>query len=105
MQNSTLIIVILACWRITSLFVHEAGPWDIFSRLREWAGLEYDAAGQVIDSRHKLLEVLACVWCLSLWIGAALLALYLIGGDNLLVAVSLPFALSMGSIIMERLMG
>jgi len=105
MQSSTIFVAILACWRITTLIVYEAGPWDIFSKIREMAGLEYDGAGQVTGSRYRLLEALGCVWCMSMWVGAALLAFYLVGGEDLLFAISLPFALSMGCIIVERLMG
>ena len=105
MQSSTLIIAVLATWRITSLFVYEAGPWDVFSRLRELAGLEYGARGESVSAKYKILEVLFCVWCLSLWVGGLFLLIYLVLGEGWVVAASLPFALSMGAIVVDRLTG
>ena len=47
-----LILLSLAVWRITALFVYDDGPWDVFVRLR-------DAIG----------GPLTCFWCTSVWVG------------------------------------
>lgn len=45
----------LACYRLTVLIARDAGPWRIFSRLRE------------NDRYSKLLK---CPYCVSVWCGA-----------------------------------
>ena len=45
------ILLSLAAWRITALFVYDDGPWGIFVRLR-------DAIG----------GPLTCFWCTSVWV-------------------------------------
>lgn len=105
MQSGTFLILALACWRITSLVVYEQGPFDIFSKIRDIAGLEYDTSGNVTGSRVKILSGLGCVWCISIWVGLLLLGVYLLFGEAVAVAASLPFSLSMGAIVIDRLLG
>ena len=76
----------LCVWRLTHLVVVEDGPWRILARLREsrdglWSGL------------------LACFYCLSLWI--ALPLAILIGETTFERALLWP-ALSAAAILMER---
>lgn len=104
-SDGTLVIAIMACWRVTALIVYDSGPFEMFSRLREFAGLEYDHMGNVVDARNGLLKGVACVWCVSVWVALAQLALFLAWGETALLVVSLPFALSMGAIILDRLVG
>ena len=54
------VLVALATWRITHLFVEEDGPGDAIVRLRRRAGNGW--AGQAMD----------CFYCLSLWVAAPL---------------------------------
>lgn len=68
-------VAILATWRISSLFAKEDGPFHIFVRLRSVRGL-----GDLLD----------CLWCVSVWVGA-LVGLLLHFG---LTWVLVPFALS-----------
>lgn len=86
------IILALAVWRISSLLTNdsERGPWDLLTEFRWWAR-QYSGAFE-------------CVWCMSIWIA-------------IIVAVSywtipvyttwfcLPFALSAGAIIVDRITG
>lgn len=81
------IIAALACWRITSLFLREDGPFAVFVHLRTLA------------RRYSVFDgALACFWCGSVWfaIGVTLVALT----DYWWVLA--PFSLSAVAILVER---
>jgi len=84
---ATLLIAVLAVWRVTHLFWGEDGPGDIFVRLRRRAGGSW--FGRLLD----------CFYCLSLWV-AAPVAWKL--GCNWLERVLLWAGLSAGAILLER---
>jgi hypothetical protein len=72
------LIIGLATWRVTSLFVHEAGPWDVFVRVRDLMGFEHDE-GHVIGTPQGFWGGLfSCVWCLSMWVAPVIGILFLI---------------------------
>lgn len=52
----SLVLGILATWRIAHLLAHEDGPWDAIVRLR--AALGDGALGRLVD----------CFHCVSLWV-------------------------------------
>jgi hypothetical protein len=54
-----LLLTILAVWRVTALVAYEAGPFDVFVRLRR---------GLV---KVGLARLVGCFYCLSLWISCA----------------------------------
>ena len=85
---TTLLITVLAVWRITHLFSAEDGPGDIFLRLRRLAGRSF--FGQLLD----------CFYCLSLWFAAP--AAWL-SGDTWLQRALLWLALSGAAILLERI--
>lgn len=84
----TLVISILAVWRVTHLFWGEDGPWDVIVRLRRLAG--NSVAGSLLD----------CFYCLSLWIAAPLAGLM---GHTWLERGLLWLAFSAGAILLERI--
>jgi len=94
----TYILLSLATWRITSLLVHEDGPWDIFLRLRRRAGLEND----IEIPAGFFPGVLSCIWCCSIWVGMGWTLLFWLvpGGVEWL---ALPFVFSALAIGWERL--
>lgn len=60
----------LATWRISSLLVNEAGPWEIFLRLRRLMGIEHDKGKQkTIIPDGFFAGLFSCIWCMSLWVG------------------------------------
>ena len=92
-----LLIYALAVYRVTSLFCHERGPFDVFARLRAWAGIRTvtrtEGGSSPLDSSTGQwspafeweetvaegfwAELLNCPLCLSVWFSAlAVLALY-----------------------------
>lgn len=72
----TIILSILATWRITSLFSYEEGPFNIFGRFR------------------KIVKI-DCFWCYSVWFGAFVSYL---GGFSIVDWL----AFSAGAIILEE---
>lgn len=54
---------LFAIWRLSAMLVNEAGPFEVFERLR------YKARDTMLGA---LLE---CVWCTSVWVSALLLIL------------------------------
>ena len=96
-------IYTLATWRISSLIVNEGGPGSVFVRLRELAGITHDEDGnKLIIPDRFLAGVFSCMWCASIWIGG-----FWAGMAWLWPAAGLPlamaFALSAGTILIERL--
>lgn len=89
-----LLILGLATWRISSLFVYEDGPWFIFLNIRKWAGLQYDDLGRLAASKENLLAgALSCLWCFSIWVALVFAVLYLIQPDiTLKIATALSFS-------------
>jgi hypothetical protein len=79
----TLLILILATWRISSLLTNEEGPFEILSRLR------------------KLTGAFDCLWCMSIWTGVFITGLYWYS-SGLATLLCLPFALSAGAVAWEK---
>jgi len=97
----TIFILILATWRLSSLLADEAGPWDMFSRLRVLAGVRYDDVGQPYGT-NALARGVMCVWCVSVWVGAGWALLYYVA-PGVAFWLALPFALSGGTILIEEM--
>lgn len=64
-----LLLIGLAAWRLTALVSYERGPFDIFLRMRSALGFEHGDNGEPTAWPDKTLtKMLACPWCLGLWI-------------------------------------
>ena len=78
------LIICLAAWNISSLLVQENGPFDVFKRLRYHAGVDMDPHNALykrygIGRFHEnIAELFMCVWCMSRWVAAILVALYML---------------------------
>jgi hypothetical protein len=110
MSFLTLLLTVLAAWRVASLLVNEDGPGAIFARLRRWAGIGYvvqmDGQGQPTSMRVAkgwLAEGLTCVWCVSVWAAAAFVLLSLSPYAMPVVAVLRDvLAVSAGAILLHE---
>lgn len=81
------VLGVLAVWRVTHLLHAEAGPWDIFARLRRRLGTGFMGA------------LFGCFYCLSVWIAAPLA--YAVGETWKEILLLWP-AFSAGAILLER---
>jgi len=93
------LILILATWRVTSLLSSEAGPYAVLDKLRHAAGVRYADDGTP-QAGNELAKALICPWCLSVWVGLALGAAWLVWPGGVF-CIALPLALSAGVIIVE----
>jgi len=62
------LIASLAVWRMTVLLVREDGPGDLFTKIRNVAGIKYDELSRPYPT-NMLSGMLSCVWCCSVWVG------------------------------------
>lgn len=86
----TLLILILATWRVTSLLVDEDGPYHVFTRLRM---LPYPLGGD--DG------LLTCMWCCSMWTAPVVVLVWFFLGAAGQLAV-LMLAVSGGAIVLHE---
>lgn len=84
-------LVILAIWRLSSLFANEDGPFDIFKRLRLKA--KHLTQNVKLFNEFKLHEGLGCEWCNSIWFGTIITLFWIVFGD-IVVTVLLPLSMS-----------
>ncbi len=74
------VLVTLATWRLTRLFVYD----DIMRFLREQfydvvkVGKKSELARPKVGPRRVLAELFSCPWCMSVWLGALVLFVYLL---------------------------
>jgi len=66
----------LAVYRIAELIAIDDGPWDLFLRIRDWAG-SYDL-GEDGRPKRALGRFLKCPYCLGIWVALALAPVVLI---------------------------
>ena len=95
-----LITLSLATWRVSSLIASEAGPFNLFGRLRSLLGVFSDEDGNVYGT-NELARGITCVWCCSVWVGAAFALGYWLIPDAIFW-LALPFALSAGAVVVEE---
>lgn len=88
------VLLSLATWRLSSLITHEDGPFSMFEWIRRKAGVVH---GRELTG---LATLFSCVWCMSIWIGAALLPLAILG-DVGRVLLAVPAASTL-AIVIER---
>lgn len=90
-------MIALATYRLTLLVSKEAGPFDLFGRLRTRVGVRFDQYSNPYAT-GQLSEMILCPFCLSVWMGIGLTILagtaHLLGWEAILFYALLPLALS-----------
>jgi hypothetical protein len=99
MSTTEFLILSLATYRITNLFVddNEGGPRDILHTLRYYAGVRYDEKSRKFGT-NMFSRAMTCFWCFSVWVGVAVLVVSLIP-KNVGLFILLPFSLSGAALI------
>lgn len=99
-----LAVYALATWRLSSLLVAERGPWNVFQSVRARAGIGHDESGNInVIPDTFMAGLLSCLWCASVWIGAAVAAAaYALPAVTF--SLCLPLALSAAAIGFEGLL-
>ena len=88
------LVMALAVWRVSSLFVDERGPFDLFVKIRELAGITHDENKEVAVIPERFWpQLLSCVWCFSMWAAIVCSMLYCLF-PAVIPWLCLPFALS-----------
>lgn len=95
-----LVILALSCWRLSSLIAREDGPLDIPAKIRVKLGVRYNERSEMYATGFWS-EMVLCMWCNSVWIGAVLTVLYVLLADIALLLL-LPLALSAATILVEK---
>lgn len=95
-----IIILALATWRISNLFVDEDGPFMMFAELRRLAGVRYDKASEPV-AENEMAKLFTCIWCFSVWLGLIVAAAYYFYPIRT-YWICLPFALSALAISLDR---
>lgn len=91
MDISEFIILSLATWRISSMWVEEEGPFCIFEKLRRLLGVRQDEDGYSYGI-NEIGHTLSCIWCTSIWVALGWFLAWLL--IPCAVYVATPFALT-----------
>lgn len=101
MSLEHLIVLTLSTWRLSSLLVQEAGPWNIFLKIRTVFSIVHDDNDVAISWPSGFFQdILTCVWCASVWVAIFTVVLWS-WVPELTLLVMLPFALSAGAIVIN----
>ncbi len=95
-----IIILALATWRISNLFVNEDGPFMIFAELRRLAGVVYSPMSEPLAD-NELAKLFICVFCFSIWLGLIVAVAYYFYPIRT-YWICLPFALSTLAIALDK---
>lgn len=102
MSIELIILLGLATWRVSSLIVNEDGPFDLFLNIRKMAGIVHGPDGRpMVIPEQFFAELLSCVWCSSIWVGAAW-ALFWLLFPSVAISAAAVFSLSTIAIILEK---
>ncbi len=104
MEVLDIVILMFATWRLSSLLVdpEDDGPWEIFGKFRHLLGVRRDDKTGLFYGNNVVAQALMCVFCTSIWVGIAIGMSYIFF-PSIVAMASLPFALSAGAIVLERI--
>lgn len=95
------LILALATFRISNLIADEDDPFGLFEWVRGKIGVRRDGQGENYGTNNFAVGVV-CVWCNSIWVGVALMALYMFS-KQITVWIAFPLALSTVALITDEL--
>lgn len=95
-------LLALATWRVSSLITWERGPLHVFERIRAAAGVRHNEWGKPnVIPETFWGELLTCLWCCSIYVGAGFAIAYWLLGAAVVIA-ALPFALSAAALFFGK---
>ena len=94
----------LAVWRVSALVAYERGPFALFQRLREAAGVEHfdDGSPDTDGLDDELAKLMSCVWCIAPYFALVWIAFWSTAQDATML-LSYILALSAGAVVVERI--
>jgi hypothetical protein len=99
-----LVLAAFATFRISDILVSERGPWDICFHLRRLVGIKHDGNMDPEIYPEKFLPLLfSCVGCMSVWVGAAVMFVYLCLPAIFSLLIVVPFGLSGAAVLIDSL--
>ena len=93
----------LAVWRISNMLAdtEQSGPFCMLDWIRIKAGVRYDQFSDPVYKRGSIASGILCIVCSSMWFGI-LFTILLICNQKVTFFVSLPFALSAVTMLIEE---
>jgi len=67
MDALVIVLAVLSVWRVVHLIAKEDGPFYVFGRLREFAGVRYASGTEEFVADTMIGNLLLCPLCLSVW--------------------------------------
>ena len=71
-------LMALACWRLSSLIANELGPFYMFFHIKQRVKRCEKRNPKSMVARLHLHELMTCEWCLSVWVGMALVEAHIL---------------------------
>ena len=99
-------LIALAAWNISSLLVQEEGPFNILGKMRYFAGVDVGPDMQLYKRhgigtfRDGMAGVFLCIWCMSRWVAAILVVLYMLFPTPVMILCAI-LAVSTGAILVD----
>ena len=89
------LIITLAIWRISVLFIDDHWPFNLMLRFRTWIGV-YD-----LEQSNWVTELFSCMYCMSIWVTLAVMAILYLFGTEMPYPALRVFAYSAGAVIID----
>lgn len=88
----SVLLAMMATWRLSSLLAQEGGPFDLLSKLRYTVGVRFDEHSLPYGT-NVVSRGIICRYCNSMWLGIFFWVLICIS-PTLGVYIAMPFAIS-----------
>lgn len=108
MNDIFVILAMFATYRISDILVAtsgDRGPWDIIFKLHKTVGIKWDKDMDVpsVYPNRFLPQLLSCVGCTSVWVGATVTLMYLYLPTLYFLLIVMPFGLSGAAVLIDSI--
>lgn len=99
-----ILILAFATWRLADILIVEDGPWDIVLKFRNAIAMNYNSEVDAYKYKDSMFgKLFACIRCMSVWVGAFWMLMWLFLPTTILYVMAFPFAFSGAAILIDRL--